>query len=134
MKFFACLLVIIVTFFPTGSTFANSPSSGKAEPLEKTIHYLLSYVTNTDKIFIRNNQKYSGSEAAGHMQKKYAHYRDKIKTPEDFIKLAASKSLISGKPYLIIVDNNKVRTAKWLLAILEEYRHLNLADRQQKLQ
>ena len=129
MKFIACLLVIIVTFFPVGSTFANSPSPGKSVPLETTIDYLLNYVTNSDKTFIRNNYKYSGSEAADHMQKKYLYYQDKIKTPEDFIKFAASKSLISGKHYLVIVDNNKVSTAQWLLAILAEYRHQNLADR-----
>ena len=134
MIFITRLLVIIVTFFPAGSTFANSPSPGKPEPLEITIHYLLNYVTNSDKIFIRNNQKYSGSEAAGHMQKKYAHYQDKIKTPEDFIELAATKSLISGKPYLVIVDNNKVLTAQWLLDVLTEYRHQNLSNRQQKSQ
>ena len=129
MKFIACLLVIIVTFFPVGSIFANSPSPGKSMPLEKTIDYLLNYVTNSDKTFIRNNYKYSGSEAADHMQKKYLYYQDKIKTPEDFIKFAASKSLMSGKYYLVIVDNNKVGTAQWLLAILAEYRHQNLADR-----
>ena len=57
---------------------------------------------NQVSIFIRNDVRYSGKKASEHMQKKYAHFRDKIKAPEDFIELCASRSLLSGKPYLVI--------------------------------
>ena len=49
------------------------------------------------------------------MQKKYAHFRDKIKAPEDFIELCANRSLLSGKPYLVINEKGeKISVSEWL--------------------
>jgi hypothetical protein len=58
------------------------------------------------------------------MQKKYAHFRDKIKAPEDFIdELCASRSLLSGKPYLVINEKGeKISVSKWLRTELVVHR------------
>jgi len=40
---------------------------------------------------------HSGKEAAEHIRKKYAHFKDQIATAEDFIALSATKSELSGK-------------------------------------
>jgi hypothetical protein len=46
-----------------------------------------------------------------------------IKTPEDFIRLSASKSLLSGKPYLVRTsDGKETRLDEWLTEALEAHR------------
>jgi len=62
-------------------------------------------------------------EAAAHMQRKYEHFKDKIKTPEDFIRLTATKSLMTGKLYYVrLKDGEKLTSEAWLLQALEAYR------------
>jgi len=57
------------------------------------------------------------------MQKKYKHFKDKIKTPEDFIRLTATKSLMTGKLYYVkFKDGRKITSAAWLLQALEDFR------------
>jgi hypothetical protein len=57
------------------------------------------------------------------MQAKYDHFKNEIKTPEDFIRLAATKSMQSGQPYMIKTKDGKERTcAEWMKTILEEHR------------
>jgi hypothetical protein len=100
------------------------PRAGAAEEdLEETIDYLLEYVRNSDVTFIRNNKEHTPEEAAGHIMRKYRHYRKKIKTPEDFIRLSATKSTMSGKQYSIrTTDGVTMTSAEWLTRALEEYR------------
>jgi hypothetical protein len=93
------------------------------EELESTIKYLLAYVKNADVVFIRNNREHTGDEAAAHMRRKYEHFKDQVRTPEDFIRFAATKSLMSGKPYQVRMKNGKTMlTQKWLEDALEKYR------------
>jgi len=47
-------------------------------------------------------KSYSSEAAAEHARTKYRYFRSQIETPEDFIRLCATKSLISGKPYLVV--------------------------------
>jgi hypothetical protein len=93
------------------------------EDLDVTITYLLTYVKNSDVVFIRNNREHTPEEAAAHMEKKYEYFREEIKTPEDFIRLTSTKSLLSGKPYKIRLKNEKTITSqKWLEDALRKYR------------
>jgi len=97
-----------------------------AEDLETVIRYLLEYVRNSEVIFIRNNQDHTAHEAEDHMRKKYQHFKDQVKTPEDFIKFAATKSLLSGRRYRVRLKNGKtILSQKWLEVALEEYRKKN---------
>jgi hypothetical protein len=96
----------------------------KKEDLEATIAHLLEYVRTADVVFIRNGKEHSAEDAAKHIEKKYNHYRKKIKTPEDFIEKSATKSMMSGKPYQIkLEDGTVIPTKDWLLAELERYRN-----------
>ncbi len=55
------------------------------------------------------------------MQQKYEYYRDRgrIRTVEDFIDLAATKSALSGKPYQIRCPGQAITPAPdWLRAEL----------------
>jgi len=100
-----------------------------AEPLaamsdaSETIQYLLAFVKNSECRFFRNDKEHTAGEAASHMQRKYTHFKDKIQTPEDFIRLTATKSLMTGKLYYVkFKDGRKITSAAWLLQALEDFR------------
>ena len=91
--------------------------------LDKTIQHLIAHVARSDVVFVRNSQKYSGKDAAEHMQKKYAHFGAKVRTPEDFIELCASRSMLSGTPYRVINKKGEtIRSKEWLTGELERYK------------
>ena len=102
---------------------ANAGAQESTEALEQTIQYLIDHVERSELTFVRNTKEYSSAEAAEHMGKKYRHFKKKIHTAEDFIELAATKSLMSGKPYLVVTAHGeRLRTADWLQQVLVEYR------------
>src|SRR5436305_13526208 len=72
-----------------------------AESLEQTIAFLFHRIETADATFIRNGQTHTPQEAVAHVRVKYEHFKPQIKTPEDFIRLAATKSLLTGQFYLI---------------------------------
>lgn len=93
------------------------------EDLAETVQYLLDFVKNSECTFIRNGREYTSQKAASHMERKYKRFRERIKTPEDFIRLAATKSTMSGKPYRVRTKDGKtVLTSQWLLEALNGYR------------
>lgn len=51
--------------------------------------------------FIRNGSAHSPSAAEAHLRLKWSNQKKQIKTAEDFIRLCATKSSMSGDPYLI---------------------------------
>jgi Family of unknown function (DUF5329) len=112
-------LVTALFFLPPSFSDAR-----QTETADKTIQYLLEYVARSDLTFLRNSGRYSALEASEHMQKKFEHFRDKIETPEEFIELCATRSLLSGKPYQVINKHGEtVNTSEWLTAELNEYRN-----------
>ena len=98
---------------------------GRSEPsdrVDQAIQHLIGYVSGSGLTFIRNAREYTPAEAAEHMDKKYRHFRDDIDTPEDFIELCASRSLLSGKPYLVVAGQGRqLRTGDWLKTELAAY-------------
>ena len=117
MRFLAkafSILVISVVF--------AAPLSA-AESLDQTINYLLDYVSNSKATFIRNGTSHTPDEAVEHIKAKYENFKNEIKTPQDFIRFAASKSLISGKPYLVrMPDGKEMRLDAWLTEALKAHR------------
>jgi len=111
-----------------GMIASPQPALSAEENLQETIDYLVDYVRTSDVTFIRNNKEHSPEDAAKHIMKKYKHYRKKIKTPEDFIRLSATKSTMSGKAYHIrTADGVTMTSAEWLTQALEEYRQAGTA-------
>ncbi|MFZ1219152.1 MAG: DUF5329 domain-containing protein [Chthoniobacterales bacterium] len=87
------------------------------------IDELISYVQTSGVRFIRNGSEYSGAEGAQHLRDKLARAGDRIKTTDDFISGIASKSYLSGKPYLVkFADGHTQPTGEWLRARLAEIR------------
>ena len=114
------LILLPVVLTVTAASTGAEPGS---DSLAGAIDYLISYVKNSDCIFIRNGREHSGRDAVVHIQRKYAHFRDEIKTPEDFIRLTATKSLLTGKPYLVKTPEGVTLTSEdWLLEALQSYR------------
>ena len=99
-----------------------SIGAARADPLGDEIVHLINFVRHSSCTFIRNGTEYKGSEAAAHIQDKYEYYKDEIKTVEDFIENAASKSAMSGKPYEVRCDGKILLAADWIRAEDATYR------------
>src|SRR5438128_12647271 len=110
---FLCVLVLL---FGSGQTTFGD------ESLEQTINYLLDYIGKLDVTFIRNGQSHTPAEAVAHIKAKYEHFKSEIKTPEDFIRLAASNSLLTGQPYLVRTpDGKEMHLDAWLTEALKAH-------------
>ena len=84
---------------------------------------LISFVQTSDVRFIRNGQEYSAAEGADHLRDKLSKAGDRVKTTEDFITGIASKSYLSGKPYMVkFPDGHTQSTGDWLRAHMAETR------------
>ena len=100
----------------------SSAQVARAEPLDESINYLLDYVANSHATFIRNGQTHTPQEAVNHIKAKYEHFKNEIKTPEDFIRLSASKSLLTGQPYRVrTADGKETRLDEWLTTALKAH-------------
>jgi hypothetical protein len=105
------------------STKAVSTDQKSTENVDDTITYLLDYVLKSELTIIRNGDSHTGVEASVHFKAKYEHFKNAIRTPEDFIQLAATKSMVTGKPYLVKqLDGKEISCAEWLGKILANYR------------
>jgi hypothetical protein len=90
---------------------------------KKKIEFLISSVENLKGAkFIRNGTEHDGKEAAEHLRMKLQNDVGKVKTADDFIRLCASKSYISGKPYLIRSSDGKtIQSEQYFREKLKEY-------------
>ncbi len=84
------------------------------ENIEKNkIEFLVSSMENLKGAkFIRNGTEYDGKQAAEHLRTKLQMAGNKVRTADDFIRLCASKSFISDKPYLIRLADGKTVTSE----------------------
>lgn len=118
----------VLAFRPAISS-ANPPPSA-----EREIEHLLNYITGSDVTFLRNGDSHQAGEAAEHIRKKYDYYLNKVFTAEDFIRLSATKSALSGKVYYIkLSDGTRTSNSEWLLAELKSYRQAYKANQQRVL-
>jgi hypothetical protein len=104
-------------------TVLVSAQAGAGEKLDDTMSYLLNYVATSKATFIRNEVSHTPAEAAAHIKAKYEHFKSQIGTPEDFIRLSASKSLLTGNPYLVRTPEGKeMHLDAWLTEALKAHR------------
>ena len=90
---------------------------------KKKIEFLLFSVENMKgATFIRNGTEHDAKAAAEHLRMKLQKAGGKVQTADDFIKLSASKSIISGQPYLIRLSNGKtIRSEQYFREKLKEF-------------
>src|SRR4051812_33352173 len=95
----------------------------RADSTADEIAYLLTFIRESPCTFIRNGSEYDGAAAADHVNAKYQHFKGEIKTAEEFIDRAATKSLMSGEPYQVQCGNApRIAAAEWLRGALGSYR------------
>jgi hypothetical protein len=117
-NFVACCLLVC------SFAYAENPN-----PSDE-INYLLNAIEKSGCRFVRNGTTYSAPEAKSHLANKYSKVKDKIKTAEQFIELIATKSSVSGEPYLIECTEGKPqKSAEWLK---EKLKTLRAGDKPKK--
>jgi len=114
-----CARSLVVSIF----LFISVDQISAAESTDESIKFLLDYIAKSDATFIRNGQTHTPQEAVNHIKAKYEHFKNEIKTPEDFIRLSASKSLLTGQPYLVrTAEGKQIQLDAWLTAALKAHR------------
>jgi hypothetical protein len=110
------LLVALAGMVPADAH--GSPPQTKAE-----IEHLIGYLENSDCTMIRNGRSHDAGEAAGHVRRKYEHFGDRIGSAEDFIALAATRSMVSGQEYEVHCPGRPpVSSRSWLGVELKAFR------------
>jgi hypothetical protein len=111
---------------PAASAPEDSPAAEVTQPSENVgdaVEHLLGLIQASPLVFIRNGSEHDGAAAAAHIRGKYEHYKKEIGSAEDFISKAATKSELSGKPYLVkLADGRQLPLSEWLTARLAEWR------------
>jgi len=104
---------ILVTAFVILAIFSGTVSA-QDNIEKKKIDFLISSVENLKGAkFIRNGIEYDdGKAAADHLRLKLQNAGGYVQNADDFIRLCASKSFITGKPYMIKFSNGKTITAE----------------------
>ena len=89
---------------------------------KKKIEFLISSVENLKGAkFIRNGTEHNGKEAAEHLRMKLQNALV-VETADDFVRLCASKSIITGEPYMIrLSDGKTIKSEEYFREKLKEY-------------
>jgi hypothetical protein len=119
----ALLLLLVAT---AGAVAAPPPIQVRAE-----IDALMAGLQASGCEFNRNGSWYRAPEAKAHLLKKlnYLQGRTTIASTEQFIELAASKSSMSGRPYLVrCADSAPVESRVWLMHRLKSLRAPNASS------
>ena len=93
---------------------------------QSEIEHLLAYVEKSGCEFERNGDIFDSQKAREHIQRKYDYVMrwasSRIKTAEDFIKLTATESSLSGKKYYVNCNGKSQTSSEWLLEELSRFR------------
>jgi Family of unknown function (DUF5329) len=118
-RFFVFALAVIV--------LSHGPPVRAAPPAIAVdeIAYLLGFIERSDCKFYRNGSWYDAHQAQSHLRDKYKYLaaHERIKTAEDFIEQAATRSSMSGIEYQIQCEAGPVVPSnRWLRTALLGYR------------
>ena len=113
---------ILITIFVIMVLFATAVSA-QDNIEKKKIDFLISSIANLKEAkFIRNGLEYDCKEAAKHLRMKLEKAGSYVQTADDFIRICASQSYITGKPYMIRLSNGKtIKSEEFLREKLKEY-------------
>jgi hypothetical protein len=99
--------------------------SGAAPPATAEIYLLLNYMGNSGCQFQRNGTWYPATEARDHLNRKLTRMQESKPNvgAEEFIEQVATKSSMSGQPYLVRCGNaDAVESGVWLTRELQRMR------------
>jgi hypothetical protein len=103
------------------SSIAQSPPASTS----REIAALFSALERSHCQFNRNGSWYDAAQASAHLHQKYEYLlrKQRVATTESFIDLAASRSSLSGRSYLVRCADQKVTTSNaWFMAQLMRLR------------
>ena len=103
------------------AVFSSALAAQTAAPVRAEIDLLLGRLQASGCQFNRNGTWYSAAAARDHLLRKLDYLEDKttIQSTEQFVELAATKSSISGKPYLVRCGSAApVESRAWLIGQL----------------
>lgn len=119
----SALLLALLAGFGAPAALAAPTSDARAE-----IDQLFAFLGASSCEFNRNGSWYSAAQAVAHLRNKH-DYLDKkglAKTAEQFIERGASRSSVSGKPYLVRCgDGIAVESGPWFTKALVRIREPN---------
>jgi len=102
--------ILVITLTVLGLFCGMAQAQDNLE--RRKIEFLISSVENLNGAkFIRNGSEYTGKEAAEHLRMKLQKAGSKVQTADDFIRICASASSLSGRPYMIKSSDGKVQNA-----------------------
>jgi hypothetical protein len=109
----------MASFLPGAHLRAETLTPGEAD-----IKRLIEFVRDSHLTFIRNGERHDSNAAADHLGQKYERMRSRVLTPHEFIDKVASKSWLSGEPYLVELADGTTRPVSALLnEQLEKWEH-----------
>jgi hypothetical protein len=115
MRYTLAILVFVI---------AAHAQAGTPTPLEnQKIQYLISTIESLSNAqFIRNGTAYDAKSAADHLRLKLRGAGSRVATAEDFIRMCASVSSVSGSPYQIrFADGGTITSEAFLRQKLREF-------------
>jgi hypothetical protein len=113
-------MILASVFLAAAFAAVQPPTSIRAE-----VDGLLATLDRSDCQFYRNGTWHDGHEAQAHLRMKYEYLVRKglLHRTEDFIDAAATKSSLSGEPYLVRCPSHAPQpSAVWLNQRLRERR------------
>ncbi len=118
MSRWPALLFLTVSLTALAPAWADALKTQQAE-----VQHLLAFIRESGCQMERNGKLHSPEKAQSHLTRKYNFYRISITQTEDFIKKAASRSVLSGRSYLTrCLGREPQPTAEWLKQELERFR------------
>jgi hypothetical protein len=116
-----CVFALAVIFL------SHSPCARAAPPAiaADEVNYLLGFIDRSGCKFYRNGSWYDAHRAQSHLRGKYNYLaaRDRIKSAEDFVEQAATRSSVSGQEYQIQCEAGPaIPSNRWLRTALLDYR------------
>lgn len=114
------VILIVLICFCAAQVIAKQNDDQVTHEVEQ----LIDFVRISNCTFYRNGSWAEAGKAADHINRKYQYVKKRglVKTAEDFIKYAATKSSMSGKPYLVKCDGESLNCAEWIQAELDQIR------------
>jgi hypothetical protein len=117
----------VVVFALAVIVSSHGPNANAAPPAiaVNEITYLLGFIERSGCKFYRNGSWYDSHRAQSHLRDKYNYLaaRDRIKSADDFIEQAATRSSMSGAEYQIQCGASAALPSNlWLRTALIDYR------------
>jgi hypothetical protein len=113
-------LVVVIALAPEASAGQGPNPTAAAE-----VEYLLHFAGQSGCDFYRNGGWYDSGAAKAHLRYKYEALaaRGQIRSAEDFIEKAATRSSMSGRAYKVrCAGGPELSSNQWLLDALAMYR------------